>query len=320
MTSIARIRLRRCRRGARTAAFTLIELLVVISIIALLLSIMLPSLASAREEGKSVKCAADLHAIGIAMASCQNDNNGFFPMWDDGERSTVNNRIIATWLDALKQRNYYGWDGGYCPTDRRPDYLNQQRGAAWNFNYPVPASANGVVKGVDYSYGISIPLASGAHLSDNKYTYGAITEPAKHIMQRNIDRRVLVGEAYWDWIHNMSGFALKFGVFDVGAWYNNTAGYRHGMEQTRRPWGNYCMQDLHVERVRYDISMFNKGVDTGKAFITYPGEPLGVYPALGGNPVTPGFPAEIDPYEITGANPAEAKWDYEIRSRKGWGV
>ena len=81
--------------------FTLIELLVVISIMALLIAILLPALSAAREEGKATKCGAELHSIGIAMTACQNDYNGFFPMWDDGARNTVQHGIIATWLEPV---------------------------------------------------------------------------------------------------------------------------------------------------------------------------------------------------------------------------
>lgn len=45
-------------------AFTLMELLVVIAIIAMLMMISMPSLHKAREKGRQVVCAANLHSIG----------------------------------------------------------------------------------------------------------------------------------------------------------------------------------------------------------------------------------------------------------------
>src|ERR1043165_9690717 len=56
------------------AGFTLIELLVVIAIIALLVAILLPSLASARRVAKAVVCSAQLRDIGQGMVQYALDN------------------------------------------------------------------------------------------------------------------------------------------------------------------------------------------------------------------------------------------------------
>lgn len=63
----------------RFKAFTLIELLVVVAIIALLISILLPSLSKARELAKRSVCAANLAGNGKAFAMYSNTARGTFP-------------------------------------------------------------------------------------------------------------------------------------------------------------------------------------------------------------------------------------------------
>ncbi len=66
------------RPPAADRGFTLVELLVVIGIIALLIGILLPSLARAREAANSTKCKSNLHQIALAMQMYRQDNKDYF--------------------------------------------------------------------------------------------------------------------------------------------------------------------------------------------------------------------------------------------------
>jgi competence protein ComGC len=90
------------RRAGRTlAAFTLIELLVAVSIIVLLVGIMLPSLAQARQQARLARCLSNLHQIGNTMSAYFAEYNDAFPWFDD---RAYRNSLFIPCLDAW----YYG--------------------------------------------------------------------------------------------------------------------------------------------------------------------------------------------------------------------
>ena len=65
-------------------AFTLIELLVVIAILAILMALLLPTLASARENGWRTACLSNLRQMGIAIQAYASDNDGKIPYGPKG--------------------------------------------------------------------------------------------------------------------------------------------------------------------------------------------------------------------------------------------
>ncbi len=77
---------RHCRpfKLERRRGFTLIELLVVISIIAVLMSLILPAIQSAREAGRRTQCLNALHNLSFAMSNFATSKSGQLPHIDEG--------------------------------------------------------------------------------------------------------------------------------------------------------------------------------------------------------------------------------------------
>lgn len=117
----------------RKKGFTLIELLVVIAIIALLVSILIPSLSKAKAMAQRVACATNIHTLYSSINLYAADNNGLIPPMgygDDGLHYWDSwTRIISVFPP-----NQYGWqtNRGYCPVNATHDVIVTMTGIEWD--------------------------------------------------------------------------------------------------------------------------------------------------------------------------------------------
>jgi prepilin-type N-terminal cleavage/methylation domain-containing protein len=89
--------------------FTLIELLVVIAIIALLMAILIPALARAREQGKRAACSHNLKGLVLAWLMYTDDNDGHLIKGNAGDNGWVkllgslpNEEPVQDQLDTIR--------------------------------------------------------------------------------------------------------------------------------------------------------------------------------------------------------------------------
>src|ERR1051326_6237081 len=118
----------------RTKAFTLIELLVVIAIIAILASLLLPTLSKAKERGRKTSCTNNLKQMGYAMLMYADESEGLIPRGNDPYWW----QIYIPWLGGKAAiRDQYGPVKVYvCPSfpDRRQHICYVVN--SWQFSSP----------------------------------------------------------------------------------------------------------------------------------------------------------------------------------------
>lgn len=103
--------------------FTLVELLVVISIIALLLAILMPSLNKAREIAKNTVCKSNLKQISLGVSLYANNNKDYIPLHcAEGNWWTPPPTVRSVmWFDLLADYEISAASGVlYCQSDKYP--------------------------------------------------------------------------------------------------------------------------------------------------------------------------------------------------------
>jgi prepilin-type N-terminal cleavage/methylation domain-containing protein/prepilin-type processing-associated H-X9-DG protein len=133
-------------------AFTLIELLVVIAIVALLLSVVVPSLLSAKTQARKIICRAHLHQLLLANLSYASENGEHFvPAASDMNDPDLARRNLTRWQGKRDTVNdpfdpSRGPLASYLQTGKVkecPQKVYFVKGQTWNANYEDGAGGYG---------------------------------------------------------------------------------------------------------------------------------------------------------------------------------
>jgi prepilin-type N-terminal cleavage/methylation domain-containing protein/prepilin-type processing-associated H-X9-DG protein len=171
----------------RYCGFTLIELLVVIAIIALLLSIILPSLKKVKESTKTLICRTNIKQLAIAHDLYRMDHNNKAMNHFGGKDMWC--MLLAPYMsDNSYQLNpAKNLEGAmkilFCPSTKAPEYEDSLWGSAtnrWRYHW---TDSTGLQFAAEASYGLNYWV--GGWDLDALVAYGSITEEEKSLAYRD---------------------------------------------------------------------------------------------------------------------------------------
>jgi len=249
--------------------FTLVELLVVISVIAILLSVLMPCLSKARQQGRQIVCATNMHQLFLANSGYAIENKGCYVLaaediWGDnlhrwhGVRTSLN-----TAFDPLKgPLKSYLADGKVkrCPAFKENSYLTT---ASQSLNFEAGCGGYGYndeyIGGRTDLYGTGTGSTYSAKNSDIKtaaqtvmFTDCAYRQQIKKDVQVFIEYS-FAHPPYWVWYlqtmgNSMSDVELASNAEMMKGRPDPSIHFRHDR------FANVCWADGHITKETMALS------------------------------------------------------------------
>lgn len=182
------------QKPSRSCGFTLVELMIVVAVIAVLLSLLLPSFRRAREDARRTVCLANLKHIGLALVSYANDHRDFgpqvmAPIGNRAPRSLLSRPSILVnlgllWPSALADPGCFT-----CPSQQQ-------------FQYPAELDKleSDLVAG-SYAYAVHVPATESPRIGSIRHLALASDDFTSHYGEPGIGRyahRTLYNVLYTD--------------------------------------------------------------------------------------------------------------------------
>ena len=154
-------------------AFTLVELLVVIGIIAILISILLPTLSRARAHAVSAQCMSNLRQVGQAIIMYAQENGGWYPPGAGMDRPSATLEKFLDWGTGQPNR--------YSVREAMAKYLGVKQWQATATNPPrVPilyCPADNQFTGANFWEETNFLTISASGINDGKFRYWYVGNP-----------------------------------------------------------------------------------------------------------------------------------------------